>query len=302
MATASRKKRSDENVVFAPEMRVTKYDRVSSGLTALVFGLIVAVLALGGAWLMNRPAREDEPVPVELIEFPGGVDDGAIDETLLVESPEDPIPDASQEEVQEEMQTEEIFETVTELADVSADQLLRQYETDVQSSGKVGSREGTGRRALGDEGGESGIPREQRWYIQFANQRDIDEYGRQLDYFGIELGTILPDGTLVYLSDLGQPTPTVRRTTSGRGENRMYMTWQGGQLKSADQTFFKRASIPVTGGRVLHFYPPETESKLAQLERDYANRRPDEIRRTYFAVDRVRGGYEFRVNRQSYFR
>ena len=296
-------RRDNSSTIYAPEMRVTQYDRVSSILIAGVIGLIVCVSALTATWLFNRPAKTSEPIPVELIEFPGGVEDGAVDETLLVESPEDPEPDASLEDVQqEEVEVEEIFESVTELADVSAEQMLRQYETDAQSSGNVGSREGSGRRALGADGGQSGLPREQRWYIQFASQKDLEVYAQQLEFFGIELGTIQADGTLVYLSNLTQNPPAIRKTTSGKNESRMYMTWQGGQLKAADQDLFRRAGIDVSTSRVLHFYPPRTEAMLAQLEHDYANRVAKDIRRTYFVVESTREGYEFRVSRQSYFR
>lgn len=293
---------SKQQEIYAPEMRVTRFDQVSSGMLALVAGLIIAVFVLISAWMMNRTEEVDSLVPVELIEFPGGAEDGAIDETLLVESPEDPVPDAAPEETDEEMEVEEVFESVTELADVSAEQILRQYETDAVSSGTTGSREGTGRRALGADGSGAGLPAEQRWFIQFADQSDIEQYASQLDYFGIELGTILPTGKLIYLSGLSQPAPKVRETTSGRNEKRLYMTWQGGKLKAADRKLFKKANIEVTSLRVLHFYPAKTEAILARLERDYANRKVSEIRRTYFVVQKKRNDYEFKVTRQSHFR
>jgi len=292
----------NQHEIYAPEMRVTPYDRASSGMVAIVVGLMVAVFALVSAWMMNRSSDVESLVPVEMIEFPGGVEDGAVDETLLVESPEDPVPDAAPEETDEEMEVEEVFDSVTELADVSAEQMLKQYESDAVSSGTTGSREGTGRRALGIDGGQGGLPAEQRWFIQFADQSDIQEYASQLDFFGIELGTILPSGKLVYLSGLSQPKPSIRETTSGKNEKRMYMTWQGGKLKLADRTLFKKVNIDVSTSRVLHFYPRQTETLLATLERDYANRKISDIRRTYFVVEKNRKGYNFRVTRQSYFR
>ncbi len=292
----------NQHEIYAPEMRVTPYDRASSGMVAIVVGLMVAVFALVSAWMMNRSSDVESLVPVEMIEFPGGVEDGAVDETLLVESPEDPVPDAAPEETDEEMEVEEVFDSVTELADVSAEQMLKQFESDAVSSGTTGSREGTGRRALGIDGGQGGLPAEQRWFIQFADQSDIQEYASQLDYFGIELGTILPSGKLVYLSGLSQPKPKIRETTSGKNEKRMYMTWQGGKLKLADRTLFKKANIDVSTSRVLHFYPRKTETLLATIERDYANRKISDIRRTFFVVEKNRNEYNFRVTRQSYFR
>lgn len=288
--------------VYAPEMRVTRFDQVSSGMLAIVVGLIVAVFVLATAWLMNRTENVESLVPVEMIEFPGGADDGAVDETLLVESPEDPVPDAAPEETDEEMEVEEVFESVTELADVSAEQVLQQYESDAVSSGTTGSREGSGRRTLGSEGSGQGLPAEQRWFIQFANQNDLEEYARQIDFFGIELGTIIPSGKLVYLTGLSQPKPNKRESSSGKNEKRMYMTWQGGQLKTADRLLFKKANIDASSSRVLHFYPAKTEAMLLRLEQAYANRKVSEIRRTYFLVRKVRKGYEFQVTRQSHFR
>lgn len=289
--------------IMAPELRVTSYDRVSSGMVALCLGLLLLVTILSATWWMTRPQQVRQQVPIELIEFPGGSEDGAIDETLLVESPEDPVPDASPEVTTEEtVEVEEVFESVTEMADVSAEQLLKQFETDAVSSGKPGSREGTGRRALGSDGGEGGLPPEQRWFIQFADQRNLDEYARQLDFFGIELGALLPDGRLVYVSGLSTPSPQVRETRSGRSESRLYMSWQGGQLKLADEALLKRAGIDPRQARTLHFYPQQTEQMLLTLEKNYADKPFSQIRRTYFLVVPDGPGYRFQVTRQSYFR
>ncbi|MCA8985081.1 MAG: hypothetical protein R3C12_24310 [Planctomycetaceae bacterium] len=294
--------RTASREIVAPEMRVTLYDRVSSGLVALVLGLLLAVGLLATTWWMTRPQTVRQQVAVELVEFPGGTEDGAIDETLLVESPEDPVPDAAPDRTEEEVvEVEEMFESVTELADISAEQLLRQQETDAVTGGTPGSREGTGRRALGSDGGQSGLPPEQRWYIQFADQRNLDEYARQLDFFEIELGAILADGRLIYLSRLSQPRPVFRETRSGRNENRMYMSWQGGQLRGADQALFRKAEIEAATTRILHFYPPRTEALLLSLELEYAGRPVSEIRRTYFLVVPQGAGYRFQVTRQSYF-
>jgi len=298
-STAQDRDRRSEKV-FAPEMQVTRYDRVSSGLLATVIGLACAAGGLTATWLMNRPDDVQQTVPVELIELPGGVEDGAIDETLLVESPEDPIPDAAPEQMEDELvEVEEVFESLTELAEVSAEQLVQQFETDAQTSGEVGSREGSGRRARGLDSGQAGLPPEQRWYIQFGDERDLQEYARQLDFFGIELGAIMPDGRLVYLSNLSAAQPTQRESRSGGSETRLYMSWQGGKRQQADAELFRKAGLNVKSSRILHFYPERTERLLATLETQYANRAIAEIRRTYFVVEPNGNGYQFRVTRQS---
>ncbi|WP_237228473.1 hypothetical protein [Rubinisphaera sp. JC750] len=301
MATSS-KSRSErrQEEVFAPEMQVTRYDQVSSGLIATVLGLAALMGILTATWLMNRPDDVQQNVPIELIELPGGVEDGAIDETLLVESPEDPIPDAAPEQMEDEIvEVEEVFESLTELAEVSAEQLVQQVETDAQTSGEVGSREGTGRRARGLDSGQGGLPPEQRWYIQFGDERDLDEYARQLDFFGIELGAIMPDGRLIYLLNLAAARPTQRESRSGASEARLYMSWQGGKRQQADAELFRKAGLDVKSSRILHFYPLQTERLLATLEQQYANRTIAEIRRTYFLVESDGDGYQFRVTRQS---
>ena len=51
-----------------------------------------------------------------------------------------------------------------------------------------------------------------------------------------------------------------------------------------------------------HFYPKETEDRLARLELAYRKRPVNDIRRTFFAVNRVEGGYEFAVVHQTYLK
>jgi hypothetical protein len=146
------------------------------------------------------------------------------------------------------------------------------------------------------------MPREQRWFVRFGERAGIDEYAKQLQFFGIEVGALLPDGRLVYLSNLTQPVPTIRYVDSGANEKRLYMTWQGGDRRSADVDLFKRANIDVFSDTpIFHFYPPATESQLVRLEVDYRNKKLSQIRRTYFEVTSGQKGYQFVVIRQVYF-
>ena len=107
---------------------------------------------------------------------------------------------------------------------------------------------------------------------------------------------------MVYLSNLSKDPPTKRTSTTGADETRLYMTWQGGGRRKADVEFFTKAGVDVFDAILFHFYPPETEALLARLEREFANRPVDQIRRTYYVVSPERGGYQFKVTRQSYFR
>lgn len=289
-----------------PVIRVTRYELVSSLLTAIVLVLCVVVMLLGSTWYARRQPKPHEPVAVELIENPGGSEDGVVGETLRVESPAELSRDASPAEIASDVtEIQASLDSVLGSADdaVNLTPTSRQFElgTGTQNTGKVGSATGTGRRALGSGPGEKGFPREQRWFIRYADQQTVEEYARQLDFFGVELGAIV-SGKLVYLSKLSAAAPATRTVSSGAGETRLYMTWQGGSRKIADLQMFQKAGINVGVGVILQFYPKETENRLALLERDYKKRRADEIRRTYFAVRPAEGGgYEFYVTGQTYF-
>ncbi len=246
---------------------------------------------------------------MELVELPGGFEDGTPGETLRVDSPLPEVRDAAPvEEVSDRVEIAEALSTVADAAEsgvglaVASDQTQPQFDTGIENKGRPGSAKGTGRKGLGVGGGTGGFPREQRWFVRFGDKAGIDEYAKQLGFFGVELGALLPDSRLAYLSKLNQPVPDVRYVKTGKDEQRLYMTWQGGDRRGADVELFKRANIEVgPDTTIFHFYSKATESKLAQLERDYKGRPVGMIRRTYFVVEVVAGGYQFAVTRQTYF-
>lgn len=290
---------SSSSKVKAPVLRVTLFDRLSSGMIAFVMGLTLGVAMIIVYWATTRPERHDFLVPMEMVELSGGSEDGAPDETLKVESPEDPTENPS-EDVLQDVQLTEVVENVVELANQATRQAEQVQVTD--ASGSPGSADGTGRRALGSGPGAGGIPNEQRWFIQYSDQAGLNEYAQQLQHFGIELGALLPSGQLIYLSNLTNPKPTTRTSTSGKTEDRLYMTWQGGSRKQADEQLFNRAGVDASNAILFHFYPKSTEQQLLTLEFQYAKRKASEIRRTYFVVIKQGAGYNFVVTRQVYLR
>lgn len=288
--------------IVQPVTKVTLLDQVSSALSSSVLGLILIVIVLAVIWAINKPPTAEAVTPVEFIELPGGVEDGAINETLRVDSPEEVVQDASlNEEVQDDQQVEEVLENVLELADQAAQQVQQQFDTDASNSGKVGSATGTGRRGLGMGPGDGGLPREQRWFVRFNSSGSLQTYAAQLQFFDIELGALTKDGRLIYLSNLTQATPTVRISQSGKGENRLYMTWRGGNRQKADLDLFAKAGQKLEDVVLFHFYSKRAEGILAKRELDYANRSVKDIRRTYFVVESDGTGYDFSVSRQTYF-
>jgi hypothetical protein len=289
--------------VYTPVMRVTLYDAVSSWAISLFVGVLLTCLAVVTVWITTRPPKPPDAVPVELVELPGGFEDGSPDETLRVDSPEPEARDAIPAESQsEQVEIAEAIEAVVEMSEAATQQVQQQFDSGIQNSGTVGSAKGTGRRPLGFGPGTGGIPREQRWFVKFGDRSSLEEYAKQLDYFKIELGALLPDGRLAYLKNLSDPIPQVRYVKTGSDEARLYMTWQGGDRRAADAQLFAKANITVRGDTLIfHFYPKPVENTLAQLELDFRNRTVKQIRRTYFSVETEGKGYRFSVFRQILF-
>ncbi len=292
-----------QDTVHNPELRVTRYDQVSSWLIAFVAALGMAVFTLSVAWVSIQPVPVKIVVPVEIVEEGGGVEDGAVDETLKLESPYPETELATlAEEQSDEPQMEETLDNVTEVAGEATTQAENQYEFQTRSAGIKGSASGTGRRALGMGAGKGSVSREQRWFVSYNDRETLEEYGKQLDFFQIELGMLSGDGKLIFLSRLALPKPVQRVTTSGKGENRLYMTWQGGARRKADMQLFQRAGIDVGQNVLMQFYTPEVERQMLKLELDYKRRPLKEIRRTHFSTRPNDKGYEFYVTKQTYFR
>lgn len=285
-----------------PHMRVTRHDRVTAFMFAAVLLLVFFVVMT----MMRVRVEWETPivlVPMEFSGNDGGYEDGVLGETLLVESPypetDNPSP---AEEMLDEVAMQELVDNVASVSSTGGTQAQvvgSEYAVgnDGYNSGTPGSAHGTG-RPLGTGGGRYGGTRtEDRWIIRFADTASIDEYARQLDFFNIELGALLPP-RLIFLSEMSR-TPQLREVNTGSGEGRLYMQWQGGGTRrEADVKLFERAGIDASRGTIFHFYSPETEQMLMRIEQEYAGRQPQEIRRTYFVVERGGNGYIFRVTRQ----
>ena len=283
-----------------PLLKETKYDVVTAAMIAAVIALLLGVLTVIVIWLTNRIPTIEVDYEVETLVIPGGEPDGAPDETLNVESPDPETDDPSVAETESEVtEIQEMLDTVLEVSDRATQVAQEQFDTASENSGKPGSAKGTGRAPLGQGGGEAGFPREQRWFIQFAEGK-LKTYARQLDFFKIELGAVMPDGRLIYIKNMSSPSPSKRQATSGKDEKRLYMNWQGGKRREADLALFAKAKVDAKKGLILHFYSRELEALLTRTETSFANRSVKEIRRTYFKVQPAGGGYEFVVTRQLY--
>lgn len=278
---------------YAPVLKTTQYDLVSAFMIAIVIATMILVGWVTAMWLANLRPKADNDVPIELVQL-GGVDDGAPDETLKVESPEDPTDDPSHVDAPDiETQIEQTIETVIELSDNAAQQVQDQSATADTSTGKIGSKEGNGRRPLGSGPGEGGGAH-LRWYIRFSDNGTLDTYGKQLDFFDIELG-LLKGSTIELLSGFSKAKVS-HKTLTGGGEkgDQLYFTWAGGGRKKADVALFKKkANIDATQGIIMHFYSTKTVQTLARLEKAKSKKPVSQIKTTYFIVRKKGTGYEF---------
>ncbi len=299
MATAPTKGQKSQTPIKLGKMKVSLYDRVASLLISLLIFFSLAAVFLFVVWATNRVFARQEAVPVVLQDVGGGSPDGIAGESIEIESP-------NQDEIAEETDLEdepELQETLAMVMDTIATReadLADPTLSDEMSSSRSGASSGDGRApGLGSGDGAPGVPRAQRWEIRFADGATLQEYAKQLDFFGIELGAIGATSTVYYASKLASGKPA-QRTGPGDQEQRLYMSWQGGSLRAADKALLSRAGIKTDGRLLVQFYPAETENLLLGLELAYKGRDQGEIRKTVFGVREAGGGYEFYVIDQSY--
>ena len=305
----------------APAISLSQHDKVTSGLFAFCMLLGTTTFLLVTIWIANRLPSPKRPPAVQLLEEdpggdPHGFEDGTPGETLALGSP-DVDPNApAMAEAEEIPDTSEVSaESLDAVADVSDSTEMESSESPdgpvvnrafaaaaivpTRPGSPFGTKGGTGRPPIGFGKGKGGFPREMRWFVKFVERGTLDEYAQQLEFFGIELGALMPDGKLVLVSKLTAPRPTVRTVTSGQEEKRLYFTWKGGTRKGVDVQLFQKAGVDATNALIMHFYPPQTENQLAVLELDYKKRKASDIKKTYFSVRSAKEGYEFMITSQT---
>ena len=285
-----------------PVMRETRYDRTSAVGIALLLVLLGGVILLITVWASSFLPVNYTP-GVQMIIADGGFDDGEQDNSLDVESPEDLSDDPSLSNDQQDTQLEQSLEKIMAVTGEASTFNASDEAIDNNSGGRPGSAIGTGGNPLGAvrQGRKGGVPREQRWAIEFKERGGLASYAAQLDFFGIELAAAFPDKRVIYVSKLSTGF-AVRESRVESGDTRLFMNWQGGgdRIKADIELLTKAGVKGAKEAVVLHFYPQETEQMLAQVELDYAGRPEEQIRRTNFRVTGDSGAWEFVVQSQKY--
>lgn len=271
------------------ELPVSPYERVASLVIALLIlvGLAVGIMFL--LWLTSRIFTSQAAVPVTL--EPIGEGGGFADATEL-----DPNVETVGQEI--EFEEPEFQDTLATIADAVATKaaLLETPTFDHQTGTAKGGPLGDG-RAPGFGPGKPGKPR--HWEVVFLEGNTISTYARQLDYFKVELGVLMPGNRVEYVKNLSNAKPD-RSSGAADAEQRYYLTWQKGGLREADLELLAKAGVDPGNRPILKFIPPELEAHLVQLERQRAGKNADKVRATYFAIREQGGGYEFYVRDQTY--
>jgi len=290
MASIAPHNKNKPKPVHADLAKVSAYDQVAGMLVAVLLIVGAGVGVLFVIYLTTQNWETNVSIPV-IIEPTPGRGDHAAGVAQDLEAP-------GLEELEEvlEPQIEANYEAVTDA--VTSQQAALENVDGAAQSTDGGTGQGDS-RPLGPEGnGPDIVPRWERWQIEFAGS-DLPTYAKQLDHFGIELGTAGGGvQTIDYASNFTAASPK-RRTASGKQEDRLYFTWKSGSLREADLELLKKAGVKARGRIPMQFYPAETENLLAYIEQQFMKDRPlHTIQKTVFGIRPGGDGYEFYVMRQ----
>jgi hypothetical protein len=148
------------------------------------------------------------------------------------------------------------------------------------------------------EGQVNKVAEPSEWEVVFPDDTAAEEYARQLEYFKIEIAAVSPDGRVEYISRLTDRKP-VKHVGNRGDDSRRYLGWKSGKLHAADRRLLGQAGISTNRKELTHYFPPDVQRVMEQLERAYGGRKSSEIRRTRFEIHPVEPDrYEFVVVEQ----
>jgi hypothetical protein len=287
-------------------LRVSLYDRASSGLMALLIavGSVVALLLV--VWLSSKLlAPPSMAVPVKIVDVyrQDGEDGGngrPSGGTQVDEPSREPF-------VGKDPKTRDVQESLSGVdSALVAKAVALDEDPDLVVPLRRGSY-GTGGGRFGGKGPGDGLDIGDRppgharhWEITFPKGNTLDAYARQLDFFGIELGVVIPGDKVVYAFHLSKPKPDTRLLAEASShENRFYLSWRDGDLRKADRELLVRAGVQIEDEVVLQFLPDAVEARLAAMEREFRGAEPKRIGKTRFGVRPVGDKFEFYVIEQT---
>ncbi len=277
------------------DVRVSAFDQVNAALIAMILliGFLVTVLFL--IWLTTAfDFSRKKPVQLLTYEEPFGDEKPEGYEDDVLEPGVEEFPEV------ETPQLKDALEAVTDAVS-SVKASLEKRDGDAAEMGRgrgVGSRDGGPGTGKGDV-----IPEHKRWKIEYESE-SIELYAKQLDHFNIILGAFslnsndialvrnMSKGSQVEMSDRKKESKTLR------------FEHEKPRMRRWDQNLISAAGVDLSGRRTVQFYPMSTRMILREVEGRHLQsigRTLNEVRRTFFKVEPVGGGFEYKV-REMLFR
>jgi hypothetical protein len=280
-------------------LRISSYDRAASMLLALLILVGSTVSLMFIIWISNKIHTTLVAVPVVMDEV--GTGDGSPAGGGGTDLDQPATEDVPQETNLQEPQLKDTLSMVASAVQDRADLLDDPTALDRTNPGRgggTGGGIGTGHgKGIGPGSGTGGRPR--HWELRFPRDNTLDAYAKQLDFFGIELGVLLPGNKVQYAYHLSKSLPD-QRTGVASDEKRFYLTWRRGELEQADRELLARAKIDTQNRLILKFLPVEIEKQLWSLEKARAGQGSTSVPTTVFGIQPEGNGYSFYVIEQTF--
>ncbi len=274
------------------ETGASRYDMVSSLMVALVVLIGFVALLLFLIWLTQVIKFSPKKIEIEVIpELMGNNNNPEGLEEDFEEPGVEELPDV------QEPQMADALEAVTDAVSTQR-AAIEAIDGNVQEMGQgrgVGDRRDPG---PGNGGNSNLVPEWERWQIRYS-QKSPTEYGKQLDFFKIELGALSRDTSAIsYATNLGA-SPKSRQ---GRRniEKRIYFSYgDGNPLQKWDNDLLTAAGVATKGRILVQFYSIEARSSLLTKELAYMKSQGQDnlenVLRTTFGVRSAGSGFEYYV-------
>ncbi len=276
-----------------PSLRLSRFDAVTSFLSALMIFLGTTVSVLFLLWLLASG-----PVPQ-----PGMQVERTLTSASPIGSAQDFEPPGAEEV--EDLLDPSLAETVdavsTTLRRISLEAATIANHSNASSNGFVDGKIDARSTGPGDV---DAIGRWERWEIAF-HARGIKDYASQLDFFGIELGAFGGGENVIESAShlTAQPVRHVNRQPGT--EQRLYFSWKrSNPFAQFDRQLLAAADIPTVDRNVVRFIPRDLEDTLASMEKEFCENNgrsfPGDIAKTTFQSDTTENGFAFQVVNQRY--
>ncbi|OYP35992.1 hypothetical protein [Rhodopirellula sp. MGV] len=292
----ARERLRDERQHERAKLKVSRFDSVTSLFLALILFLGAFVLMMFIVWLLSGEPKVKAIEPI--IENPPGRGENPEGFERDFEPP-------GAEEVEDLMEPTlaDTIEAVTDAVSSVAASLT------TSNTNATASTQGTGKgdsRPPGPEGeGDDIIGRWERWELTF-NAKGKKDYARQLDFYNIQLAAFGGGGpNVIDMASNLSSSPKKSVNQDPKSEERLYFSWKlSNPLMQFDRQLLGEAGIAYSGRNVIRFIPSELENGLAQMEKEYCERKgkkfPHDIAKTVFESSAEGNGFAFSIVSQRY--